>query len=940
MEFSPYIAFTAEDQPINGATVHVITCLTATLAQDEMPAGKDLIVYSDDLTISTALSIPGQNLTIIARTVTLGDGASVNLSGADGVNSWQGKARNGDPGASAQAPDATDGDAGTKGADGQNAGNFTLVAGTITGTMPVTCRGGVGAKGQDGGDGGTGLRGADGANFQTQEVSGPPNMVNTLVHDGLPGMNGGRAGAGGEGGQGGAGGNGGIVTIGYMVGPAPIVTSTCLGGAGGTGGAGGAAGKAGDGGTGGYTAKQVQWGGKGGSGDVWDNTYQHAASGYEGAPASKPVGDVGEKGHDGNPGSTSPVIVPAPDFYSAYSPSTEWELLALRQAEFLYLNGESPNADYSDAAQRLLWLSQITKPPVGVNPSADNDRAQVLARANALLAQIALRLNFYCQPYSHVELASLNYYQNTLPGILAAGTVIETSYNNYVKEGAKEDDQRAELSVMLSNSAKQLDLLRKSKSPLNDQITTYQSSVKDLKLARNLQGVVLQTSEARWETAVISKLKSDADTAQCKKYMDIFTTIASIVTIKDPQDFSSMTTKFKADHLGKAMTISGDISSWEDAVTRLDTAKGDLDSIVSAANDLAKDAALGDSSKIAVDRAIFEAKLLPYKKLDSTGKLEAQINLYLAKAQAFSQKQLDYNALQVQLLNLVAKITQAQTEHDNIKNKLSDTVNPQLAIYKAFMARTYGETLDTLIRDVYGLSQAYRYWALADYTLPPGHGNWTMAYLSFVQGELSQKVTDQLNGYGTGPATFTQDFDYRSADGAGWKINDPQQLDAFKVGTKVGNTDIVHRLNFTIALHDNPWADDNFAGFAQVVATDYSVEIHGATLTSGQLFVRLIHSGQAPFIDPAGKDWLFSHVPVSTSFKYDLAHGNRVAGGALSGTDINVHIGLSPFTTWTLQVHTSDNPGLDLTNVDQIVLKFAGRYRERNACLPTSASHA
>ena len=254
MNLPPYLAYTAEDQNINGLTVRVITSLIdTTLTQDMMPAGKDLIVYGDNITINSALSLPGQTLTIIARTVTLGDGASIDLSGLDATNPWQNKATNGNPGASSSAPDATDGSKGATGAAGANGGQLVIVAETISGTMQFTSNGGAGAPGQGGGDGGTGLNGADGAAYEVDpnNIGNDPehrHMWQILLHDGLPGATGGRAGAGGAGGKGGAGGNGGAVNVGYDVGPPPNITCTCEAGAGGAGGAGGQPGQGGKGG--------------------------------------------------------------------------------------------------------------------------------------------------------------------------------------------------------------------------------------------------------------------------------------------------------------------------------------------------------------------------------------------------------------------------------------------------------------------------------------------------------------------------------------------------------------------------------------------------------------------------------------------------------------------------------------------------------------------
>jgi hypothetical protein len=292
------------------------------------------------------------------------------------------------------------------------------------------------------------------------------------------------------------------------------------------------------------------------------------------------------------------------------------------------------------------------------------------------------------------------------------------------------------------------------------------------------------------------------------------------------------------------------------------------------------------------------------------------LNLYLAKTQAFNQTLVNYNALQVQLLNLNAVIAQANAEYDSIKDQISNSQDPTLPVFKAFMAKTYGEVLDRIIRDVYGLCQAYRYWALADYSLPPSDGNWDMAYLSDVQSDVSGNILAEINDYGSGQAGPTQPFDYRVPGAPVWTINDQEQLAAFKTDNS---------LDFTI-LPESGWAKTSFDGMAQVVASDFVIEIAGAKTSDGDLIATFTHSGIAPFIDKAGKRWQFSHYPVLTSYKYVLDGGQPLAGGSLAGAD-GVEIGLSPFTTWRIAASPADNPGLDLSGVTAINIRFAGRYR-------------
>jgi predicted nucleic acid-binding Zn-ribbon protein len=606
-----------------------------------------------------------------------------------------------------------------------------------------------------------------------------------------------------------------------------------------------------------------------------------------------------------------------PRFYgSRFAPPIPQLLLTLRQAEFAYLSGVTDPAQYVVAADLLLWLVTVTTPPDGSN--ADPDRQQILARATALIAQLNGRLDFYGQPTTHVPLASLAYYSDTLPGELASATAVETTYDTYVAAVQDQAQQRAQLNAMLDADSARLTALESQLQPLLDQITAYEAAVSVLQLARNEQGVIFANAEKVWEGAVISQLADDAASAQCKSYEQILTTVGNVVTIEDPADLEeiSVTLDVKKIDYGTIEKIGNGVIDWQNAVTRLDAAQGDIASVVDAANAIGSDALAGDSGKIAVDRAVFAEKLLPYKKIDATGELEAQLNIYLARAQAFSQKQIEYNALQIQAKNLTATIAQGRDQLMQVQNQLSEASDPTIAVYKAYMARTYGEVLDRTIRDVYGVRQAFRYWALEDFAFPPNDGVWDMTYLNGIQATLTGRVTSEINDYhGTG-ANNAEKFDYRTAEGAGWIIDDARSLDTLRTtGT----------LDFSIPI-DDPWVAKNFGGMAQVVATDYTLELHGVTVPSGDLMVRLTHNGVAQFIDPNGKPWLFTHVPVATSYRYSLGDGSWLAGGSLGNADIS--IGLSPFTSWRLTVlKEPDNPGLDLSGATRLVLKFAGGFR-------------
>jgi hypothetical protein len=119
-----------------------------------------------------------------------------------------------------------------------------------------------------------------------------------------------------------------------------------------------------------------------------------------------------------------------------------------------------------------------------------------------------------------------------------------------------------------------------------------------------------------------------------------------------------------------------------------------------------------------------------------------------------------------------------------------------------------------------------------------------------------------------------------------------------------------------------------FAGWYQIIATNFTISIPGAVTESGDLDVNLLPSGRARFLDSSGvKTAEYSHEPTQQDFKYAIATGAAIGGGSLGGDANNPDlIGVSPCTRWTVEVVASFNPGLDLSKVAEIDVTFSGLY--------------
>jgi hypothetical protein len=73
-----------------------------------------------------------------------------------------------------------------------------------------------------------------------------------------------------------------------------------------------------------------------------------------------------------------------------------------------------------------------------------------------------------------------------------------------------------------------------------------------------------------------------------------------------------------------------------------------------------------------------------------------------------------------------------------------------------------------------------------------------------------------------------------------------------------------------------------------------------------------------------GREQVFSHSEVTALYTYELSSGKPVAGGSLGG-EKDEYVGVSPFGSWTLELPEPFNPGLDLSHVREVTIRFSGR---------------
>ncbi|WP_162878250.1 hypothetical protein [Trinickia diaoshuihuensis] len=201
----PPQAGTADESLTQSGKDFFLDAIDISLDQSHIPGDGALTVRADTIRIDGLISLPGRDLTILARQIVCGANATISTKAPAVAVDYAGATapngvRSGDPGQD-----------GRNGSDGANGGQVLIFAENMSGNLTVDASGAQGGAAENGGDGAPGAHGRDWARGMAQ---------------GGDGGVGGRAGAPGKPGNGGNGGRIGVYVVGTItVLPKPILVS-------------------------------------------------------------------------------------------------------------------------------------------------------------------------------------------------------------------------------------------------------------------------------------------------------------------------------------------------------------------------------------------------------------------------------------------------------------------------------------------------------------------------------------------------------------------------------------------------------------------------------------------------------------------------------------------------------------------------------------------
>jgi len=584
----------------------------------------------------------------------------------------------------------------------------------------------------------------------------------------------------------------------------------------------------------------------------------------------------------------------------------------LREAELDFLN-----SDYTDTNALLTWLCGVTPSSSAAAPS-DNptEWVQLNARAQTLLSFLQAGLDYYGQPRDHAPLTSLGYYQSQSTTLLVIADAINQAYIKYQSDASQQQDAVAQLQATVSQVSNHIGALQQDLTAAQAEQTSTQNAAATLFQAMQAQLSVVNAAQTAVQVALANIAPPNCTFTEVLTCMttllflsaDAYTAMTGIGDVLEGLSTESTS----AGDIMKLIEPVGDYS-----IPNLQTQWGNISQYLTPSTpDYAK--IIGQSTDWQSTLTTFDTNIQslitanPSVSSEATN-FQTQVHTYVDIIQAHNQKIFDYTALVLKANHLQALINHKQTEYNRVSNAAADAVNPTTVEFLTFMQGAYQDVMGQLARYVFNENAAFNYWSLQ--TNPLTIADQSVGELATSFGTIMQSVGNLLDTTDTPRQPFNGiTFTFDAGDY-------PAQFQSFQQGVANGS-DVSHSLTISIPVNS-----PSFAGWYQIIAQSFTISVTGATTTSGDLDVDLKHSGRALFLDKTGATVEFSHEPTVQDYKYNIAGGTSVGGGALGGDANNLNIiGVSPCTTWTVEVVASNNPGLVMSNVSQVAITFSGLY--------------
>jgi len=589
--------------------------------------------------------------------------------------------------------------------------------------------------------------------------------------------------------------------------------------------------------------------------------------------------------------------------------SAEFVAMLLHAAELDYLSG-----DIATSSARLLWLYSLLS---ANNPAANAQYAGLLGKIQVLMRQMLLGLDYFGNSANYTTLISPASYEKLVSQLFDYASAIEQQYFAYLKTDSQSTDQITQLKNVIQNSRNNITTQQGQLKDLIDARAPLEKDIADMTAQLSLLWVALNDTQAAFKTAVAGQ-GNGCDFGQIVAIAACVTTLVSTggsaLTAVGP-----MMTALKG--LGATgadgKPITNDLAGFQYEIKTVVDVGKDAGTFIAAAGNLAKSfkskpnpggpAPLpSDDNKILMEVQDFDKQLQPYLDLSEARDYKNLLHTYAALVQSRNNKVMEYNADRTNSARISAQITSLNADINNLSTQVATTTSGRVIGALQFIENSYLQARAALARVLYEMDRSQQFYTL-DAPSSFQVADSSVTALKATALALATSYRQALVQFGTGLTSFGPvTIDLAAVLPAG-------SINRFKSkGTLV----------FSL-----PAGVKAFKGYSHVLATQIQVVLVG--LRSKTAFHAVFtHLGRSLMIDDSGKQRVFAHTTITTSFQVDVNgqivnHGD-IGGSASGSTDFD-YVGVSPYGPWKLSVIDLDQT--QLKSITGIHIKFNAKVR-------------
>ncbi|MEC0257361.1 hypothetical protein [Paenibacillus lautus] len=698
------------------------------------------------------------------------------------------------------------------------------------------------------------------------------------------------------------------------------------------------------------------------AGTIWEKiTVSHSMNVSGGKKGAYGEGKQnGKSGADGKPGraelvvaATSAEMIGKSDDYPLVHPD-QLSMLLLRARMYYFTADVVANPDgFTKAAMLLSRIVDRTAPVLqsedlqllyakwerrlGTVDSVSN--MQSLNReASTLLNQLAQGLDYYGHDDQYVPLGSLWSHQTAVDRLLDNLESIQQSYVNYYTNADQLETQISEFKKALDEAEK---LIVTQTLKLQDLRQRLQDT------ATEIDGMQHEIAGQKQEvTDRMVDIKADVESASGYNLDDL---ISALTTVGFASDSSLIWIGQLADYGNKSGNMiiddSGQHIRKDYLIRKLQACKADYTSLKEGYSTLDDGELKPDdpgADKLIVAESDMEEFLDAFSANfpEAYEALKAAFQDYIKKVMKRNTKIIAYNAMVNLAIGYEHDIQDSKDKIASYQNQMLAETKPGLPVFAAYMSKLYHHAVYQVMESLYLTARAYRYWALSDENIVTTAlgGNdpaqMDIGVFRSAAGEIASRYEQAIDNRGRASQTFPTNPEMPGVLYRFPKAELNNYLEQLQAGE-----DIYFQIN--PAFSDTTGTDNPFAGLANVRLLRVRPWLRGVKLINRPddtapdrniLHLEIIHCGDEQIISPSGDLFRFSHVPISTHFKFD-AETNEIMEDGMIGQENQdsvqnnaVYALVSPYSYWRLRVPDWNHGKVDLSQVTDLEIEFWGTH--------------